>query len=300
MFLQSLHVLHPPSVLTKLGYLIDNPWSNALDRARQAGEVMAAILIKRSMGVRPVTLIGFSLGARVVFYTLVALAKQKAFGIVQEVYLMGATVTASRKTWREVRGVVSGRFVNCYARNDWVLGYLFRATTGGLSTVAGLRPVEYVPDLENVDITDLLAGHMSYRSLMPVLLAEVGFRVTADRLVYRTLRPQKHHADFPRVYLSTALTSQMTLIGQIVKCSHLSRSSLESKRRRRRRGCHGGRRTRQCQKHPTPIVNRTKQVEIARVNKPKGYLMILIFRHGLPMSRSHLLTSQLSTLARHP
>lgn len=171
------------TVLTKLGYLIDNPWSNALDRARQAGEVLASILIQRGLGVRPVTLVGFSLGARVIFYTLVALAKAKAFGIVQEAYLMGATVTASRKTWREVRGVVSGRMVNCYARNDWILGYLFRATTGGLATVAGLRPVEYVPDLENVDITDLLAGHMSYRSLMPLILKQVGFRVTADRYV---------------------------------------------------------------------------------------------------------------------
>jgi len=167
--------------LTKLGYLIDNPWSNALDRARQAGEVLAAILIQRGLGVRPVTLVGFSLGARVIFYTLVELAKKKAFGIVQEVYLMGATVTASRKTWREVRGVVAGRFVNCYAQNDWILGYLFRATTGGLSTVAGLRPVEFVPDLENVDITELLKGHMSYRSLMPLILKHIGFRVTADR-----------------------------------------------------------------------------------------------------------------------
>jgi hypothetical protein len=170
--------------LTLLGAMVSAlqwPISNALDRARQAGEVLAAILIQRGLGVRPVTLVGFSLGARVIFYTLVALAKKKAFGIVQDVYLMGTTVTASRKTWCEIRGVVAGRFVNCYARNDWILGYLFRATTGGIGTVAGLRPVELVPDLENVDITDLLAGHMSYRSLMPLILKELGFRVTADR-----------------------------------------------------------------------------------------------------------------------
>ena len=168
------------TVLTKLGYLIDNPWSNALDRARAAGAVLADVLLHRHLGVRPVSLIGFSLGARVIFYALVELAKAKAFGIVQEVYLLGATLTASRKQWREVRGVVSGRFVNAYARNDWILGYLFRATTGGLQTVAGLRPVDHVPDLENVDITELLVGHMSYRSKMPVLLKHLGFRTTAD------------------------------------------------------------------------------------------------------------------------
>lgn len=172
--------IRTPPVLTKLSYLIDNPWSNALDRARQAGAVLADILINRRLGVRPVSLIGFSLGARVIFFALIELAKANAFGVVQEVYLFGATVTASKKVWRQVRGIVAGRFVNAFAMNDWVLGYLFRATSGGLQTVAGLRPIDHVPDLENVDITDILVGHMSYRTLMPTLLAYVGFKVTAD------------------------------------------------------------------------------------------------------------------------
>ena len=34
------------AVLTKLGYLIDNPWSNALDRAKSAGRVLADVLIQ--------------------------------------------------------------------------------------------------------------------------------------------------------------------------------------------------------------------------------------------------------------
>ncbi|KAK4058362.1 hypothetical protein OIO90_000520 [Microbotryomycetes sp. JL221] len=169
-----------PMMLTKLSYLIDNPWSNALDRAKQAGAVLADILLNRRLGVRPVSLVGFSLGARVIFYALVELAKANAFGVVQEVYLFGATVTASLKKWRQVRGVVSGRFVNAFAMNDWVLGYLFRATTGGLQTVAGLRPIEHVPEIENVDVTHLLTGHMSYRPLMPALLNYVGFKVISD------------------------------------------------------------------------------------------------------------------------
>ena len=62
-------------MLTKLSYLIDNPWSNALDRAKQAGAVLADILINRRLGVRPVSLVGFSLGARVIFFALIELAK---------------------------------------------------------------------------------------------------------------------------------------------------------------------------------------------------------------------------------
>lgn len=158
-------------------------------RAVQAGAILADILLNRRLGVRPVSLVGFSLGARVIFFALVELAKRKAFGVVQEVYLFGATVTASRKVWREVRGVVSGRFVNGFAMNDWVLGYLFRATTGGLQTVAGLRPIELVPDLENVDVTHLLDGHLSYRPRMPKLLAYVGFKTTGDHFDEPDLDP---------------------------------------------------------------------------------------------------------------
>lgn len=79
-----------------------------------------------------------------------------------------------------MRSAVSGRFVNGYSRNDWVLNYLFRATSGGLSTVAGLRAIEDVPGLENVDVTDKIAGHMSYRTFMPLILDQLGFPVSAD------------------------------------------------------------------------------------------------------------------------
>ncbi|KAF8844246.1 DUF726-domain-containing protein [Paxillus ammoniavirescens] len=169
-----------PIILTKLGYLIDNPWNNALDRARAAGSVLAQLLMQRHLGVRPITLIGFSLGARVIFYALLELAKAKAFGIVQDVFILGATLTASQSTWCSARSVVSGRFMNVYARNDWVLNYLFRATSGGLSSVAGLRPIEGIPGVENVDVTDKIAGHMSYRTFMPLILDQLGFPVSAD------------------------------------------------------------------------------------------------------------------------
>lgn len=167
-------------VLTKLGYLIDNPWSNALDRAKAAGRVLADVLIQRHLGVRPITLIGFSLGARVIFYALLELAKQKQFGIVQDVFLLGATLTVSQKQWCETRSVISGRYVNAYAKNDWVLNYLFRASSGAVGTVAGLRPIEGVPGLENVDVTDKIAGHMSYRTFMPLILDQLGFPVFSD------------------------------------------------------------------------------------------------------------------------
>lgn len=169
-----------PLWLTKLGYLIDNPWSNATTRAEAAGKILADILARRQLGVRPITLVGFSLGARAIFYALYELHKKKAYGVVQNVYLFGAPVTASDRTWKEVRSVVSGRFVNGFSRTDWILGYLFRATSGGLRSIAGLHPVERVPEIENVDVTTSVPGHLQYRAFMPLVMSEVGFKVTQD------------------------------------------------------------------------------------------------------------------------
>ncbi|SPO24012.1 uncharacterized protein UTRI_03447_B [Ustilago trichophora] len=169
-----------PLWLTKLGYLIDNPWSNALDRAQAAGLILADTLSKRQLGVRPITLVGYSLGARVIFYALVELSRIKAYGIVQNVYIMGAPITAKDETWKEARSVVSGRFVSAFSRTDWILGYLHRAASGGMRSIAGLHPVERVQDIENVDVTHVVPGHLGYRPLMPLVLGELGFRTTAD------------------------------------------------------------------------------------------------------------------------
>lgn len=68
--------------------------------------------MNRQLGVRPVTLVGYSLGARMIFYALRELAQKKAYGIVQNVYLMGAPVSAREAEWKQVRATVSGRFVN--------------------------------------------------------------------------------------------------------------------------------------------------------------------------------------------
>lgn len=172
--------LQLPIVLTKLSYLIDNPWNVSLARANSAGLILADSLIDRNLGNRPVTLLGFSLGSRLVFSCLKELAKKGAHGIVQNVYLFGSPIVANKDEYLKARSVVSGRFVNGYSSNDWILGYLFRATGGGIMRVAGLAPVEGIPGIENVDVTGIVNGHMAYRAAMPRLLREVGWEVESD------------------------------------------------------------------------------------------------------------------------
>lgn len=169
-----------PVILTKLSYLIDNPWTVSLDRANAAGLILADSLIDRNLGTRPITFVGYSLGSRVIFACLKELARKGAYGLVQNVYLFGSPIVAKKDEYLKAKSVVAGRFVNGYARNDWILGYLFRLTSGGLSRVTGLAPVEDVPGIENVDVTELVPGHMAYRTAMPKLLREVGWLVESD------------------------------------------------------------------------------------------------------------------------
>jgi hypothetical protein len=172
--------LQVPVVLTKLSYLIDNPWAVSLDRAVMAGLILADSLIDRNLGTRPVTLVGYSLGSRVIFSCLQELAKKGALGLVQNVYLFGSPVVVKRDEYLRARTVVAGRFVNGYNRNDWILGYLFRLTNGGIRRVAGLAPIEDVPGIENMDVSEFVVGHMDYRTAMPRLMRECGWLVESD------------------------------------------------------------------------------------------------------------------------
>ena len=118
--------LQVPLILTKLSYLLDNPWNVSLDRAWASGLILADTLIHRNLGVRPITLVGFSLGARVIFSCLMELARRNAHGLVQNVYMFGSPVVVNHDEYMAISGVVRGQFVNGYCTNDWILGtYLF-------------------------------------------------------------------------------------------------------------------------------------------------------------------------------
>jgi pimeloyl-ACP methyl ester carboxylesterase len=114
--------LQAPILLTKLSYLLDNPWSVSIARADAAGLILADSLIDRNLGLRPVTLVGFSLGARVIYAALKELARKCAHGLVQNVYLFGSPVVYNKDEHLKIMSVVNGRWVNGYATNDWILG----------------------------------------------------------------------------------------------------------------------------------------------------------------------------------
>ena len=78
-----------PLGLLKIARVLDNPYSVAKARSDKAGQVLAEVLMQKAQGERPITLVGFSLGARVIYQALLYLAEHNAFGLVESVVLIG-------------------------------------------------------------------------------------------------------------------------------------------------------------------------------------------------------------------
>ena len=60
--------------------MIDHAWAVALNRAQKAGILLAHILMSGAHGDRPVTLVGYSMGARLIFHCLLELCRHSAKG----------------------------------------------------------------------------------------------------------------------------------------------------------------------------------------------------------------------------
>jgi hypothetical protein len=163
-----------PLGLLKIASVLDNPFSVAKYRADKAGEVLADALINKVQGERPVTLVGYSLGARLIYSCLQKLAERRAFGLVENVVLLGAPCPSDVADWRRARSVISGRVVNVFSKQDYILGFLYRTSSIQLG-VAGLQPVVGVHGVQNVDVSELVDGHLQYRYLTGSILRKIGF-----------------------------------------------------------------------------------------------------------------------------
>jgi hypothetical protein len=163
-----------PLGILKVASVLDNPFSVAKFRADKAGEVLADALINKVQGERPVTLIGYSLGARLIFSCLQTLAQRKAFGLIENVVLLGSPVPSDATDWRKIRSVVSGRVVNVFSTNDYILAFLYRTSSIQLG-IAGLQPVLGVHGVQNVDVSEIVSGHLRYRYLTGSILKKIGF-----------------------------------------------------------------------------------------------------------------------------
>ncbi|KAI0432887.1 DUF726-domain-containing protein [Xylaria sp. FL1042] len=146
----SLKTSHWPDTLIKASKVVDNPWTVAMVRAEKTGLVLAEILTNKVQGERAVSLVGYGLGARVIYTCLTSLSEKRAFGIVENVVLFGAPCPSEIRVWTAMKSVVAGRLINVYSKNDYLLGFLYRTCAWHFG-IAGLQAIEGVPRVENVD-----------------------------------------------------------------------------------------------------------------------------------------------------
>ncbi|GMF19468.1 unnamed protein product [Phytophthora fragariaefolia] len=161
-----------PRVILRLADIIDNAWVVTMNAADASGKLLADALRQREQGLRPVTLIGYGMGARLIFSCLKELAKSdsldEACGIVENAVLLGSPVPLARDDWTNARRVVSGRLINGYSEKDWMLGIMYRYQGWALNS-AGIAPID-IAGVENVDLSEIIGGHLEYKSKIGAIM----------------------------------------------------------------------------------------------------------------------------------
>ncbi|PRD22548.1 UNVERIFIED_CONTAM: Tmco4 [Trichonephila clavipes] len=186
-----------PATLITVAGVIDNPWGVCIRRSAEVGRHLAEVLLERQHGKRPITLIGFSLGARVIFHCLKEMAKRKdCEGIVEDAILLGAPVSGHPQNWHDLAKVVNGRIVNGYCKGDWLLKFLYRTSSVSMK-IAGLQAIKWSDRrMCNVDLSSVVSGHMDYANKMDTILKAVGVRTTDE--IVDEFKLRKSRSDMPK------------------------------------------------------------------------------------------------------
>ncbi|KAK7920346.1 hypothetical protein PG985_008368 [Apiospora marii] len=170
----SLHKSLWPSDLVKISKVIDNPWTVGMVRAEKVGGILADAIINKLQGERAITLVGYSLGARIIYNCLMHLSEKRAFGVVENVVLMGAPCPTEVRVWAAMKSVVAGRLVNVYSNNDYMLGFMYRHSSWQYG-VAGLQKIQGLHGIENFDVSEIVVSHRRYQHMVSAVLQKLGW-----------------------------------------------------------------------------------------------------------------------------
>ena len=200
-----------PSALMTCSAVIDDPYQIISLRSKKAGIELAHCLLS-SEEHRPVSLVGFSFGARMIFECLLELARhqliwqerkelseqgvdtsQKKRGrrrkaddhidyvrepasIVEDVVLIGMPRTLDAEAWISCREIVAGRLVNCFNRKDWIVAYMINVRCGGgIRKTCGTHPIQNIDGVENFEVSGFASTHDRYLVAVPQILHKVGY-----------------------------------------------------------------------------------------------------------------------------
>ena len=120
-----------------------------------------------------ITLMGHSLGARVIFNTLFQLLNSKTK--VDNIILLGGAANNDKVNWSDVSHAVSKNIYNFYSKKDMVLKNLYQLTM--LDTPIGLSKIKIFKikelksvKIHNINVSSIITGHNEYKPKLEELL----------------------------------------------------------------------------------------------------------------------------------
>jgi hypothetical protein len=158
-------VLGTPAAIAQLVSLSTNPWHVAMIKAEKTGVLLADILERcdRSKFI----LIGHSLGCRVIYSCLQALATTKKKRVAGVHLFAGAVHNDDEKEkyWKAAAGSLApgAKIRNYHSDADHVLRFMYTVGTFFQSVPIGRHPIGRVAGISNHDCSALKLGHMDYK-----------------------------------------------------------------------------------------------------------------------------------------
>ncbi|WP_051396155.1 DUF726 domain-containing protein [Ignatzschineria larvae DSM 13226] len=144
--------------------LATNPWHVSMKKAEDAGEMLGEILQQTQDSY---SLVGHSLGCRVIYYTAESLLQQPEKKL-HNLYLLGGAVGNQTEDWEKIADHITGNIYNCYSKNDDTLRYGYKIANAGLSKAIGYYRIDSKhPRIHNIDCTEIIAGHDKWKENYP-------------------------------------------------------------------------------------------------------------------------------------
>ncbi len=153
---------------SQLGAGVVLHWEAHKEKAKVVG-LQYSYKMLSTLPEKKITIIGFSLGARIAYYTMQAWPNHDRR--LKDIILLGGAVRRGKsKNWGEHVEKLSGKLVNVYNEKDSVLSYLFKTTALNRSP-CGIKPLkELHSKIDNLNATELIGSSKhSCKSYLPHL-----------------------------------------------------------------------------------------------------------------------------------
>ena len=146
----------------------------ACQNATITGKQLARHIQENAFGFLPISLIGFSLGCRVIYYCLKELSRTSNKCYIQDVILLGGAAKNDPVLWDRLLKCIVGRAINVYSSRDDTLKYFYRSYMIFKPPPIGLGPVRFTR-MENFDASRYITGHQDHRKHLAETLVQIRY-----------------------------------------------------------------------------------------------------------------------------